>query len=514
VRVPPEPPPAAEAKVPDDAHLRSVDAGTVAATGGTLRLQARFVGLLVSFAATVVIVRCLTAAEFGDLALIVALVTIVSGISDLGLSGVGIREWIRHDAAERRALLADLLGLRLVAIGVGGVLAVALAIVVGYGHVVVVGLAFALVGTTFNAVQGALTIPLIAQLRQGIVGALELLSVVVQAVLQALLALVGAGVVPIAAAMIPAGMAAVFAVVLVSHRQLPWPHFHFGRLLRLLRESAAFAVAGAVSVVYLRVAVLLGPAFLSASAFGAFAVAFRAVEPLTMLPSLLTGALFPILTHAALHDRERLARGYDMLWRSTATLGALAAAAVIGAAPLVTLAFTGGRDPITIDAFVILGCALGTLFIGAAGMWMLLAERRYRAVLEINLLALTCNVGLTIAAGAWLGPRWFAIGILASETLIALSADHVCRAGLHASGHGLPAGPFGQLWKVLLAVLGALGAFAATRDLFAVIPLVATVTAAGGVLLLTRAVPDELMAMARAVLRRLVDRRPGTRLAG
>jgi O-antigen/teichoic acid export membrane protein len=515
VAVPPEPSPATpDAGTPDDAHLRSVDAGTVAATGGTLRLQARFVGLLTSFGATVVIVRSLTSSEFGKLALIVALVTIVSGISDLGLSGVGIREWIRRDAGDRRALLADLLGLRLVAIGVGGVLAVALATVVGYGQTVVVGLAFALVGTAFNAAQGALTIPLIAQLRQGTVGALELLSVVVQAVLQALLALVGAGVVPIAAAMIPAGMAAVFAVVLVSRRQLPWPRFHLARLRKLLRESAAFAAAGAVSVVYLRAAVLLGPAFLSASAFGAFAVAFRAVEPLTMLPSLLTGALFPILTHAALHDRERLARGYDMLWRSTATLGALAAAAVIGGAPLVTLAFTGARDPITVDAFVILGCALGTLFVGAAGMWMLLAERRYRAVLAINLLALTCNVGLTVAAGALLGPRWFAIGILVSETFIALAADRVCRTGLRASGHALPVGPLAHLWKVLLALLGALGAFVVTRDLFAPVPLAATLLAAGGVLLLTRAVPHELMAMGRAVAQRLVHRGAGTRLAG
>jgi O-antigen/teichoic acid export membrane protein len=514
VRVPPEPSPATDAQTPDDAHLRSVDAGAVAATGGTLRLQARFVGLLTSFGATVVIVRCLTPAQFGDLALIVALVTIVSGISDLGLSGVGIREWIRHDAAERRALLADLLGLRLSAIGVGGVLAVTLAIAVGYDRVVVVGLAFALVGTAFNAAQGALTIPLIAQLRQGIVGAVELLSVVVQALLQGLLALVGAGVVPIAATMIPAGMAAVLAVALVARGQLPWPRFQLGRLRRLLRESAAFAAAGAVSVVYLRMAVLLGPAFLSASAFGAFAVAFRAVEPLTMLPSLLTGALFPILTHAALHDRERLARGYDMLWRSTAALGALAAAAVIGAAPLVTLAFTGGRDPVTVDAFALLGCALGSLFVGAAGMWMLLAERRYRAVLAINLLALACNAGLTIVAGAWLGARWFAIGIVVSELLIALSADRACRASLRASGQALPAPPSSHLWKVALALLAAVGAFVVTRDLFALAPLVATLAASGGVLLLTRAVPHELRAMAREVLRRLARRRPDARLAG
>lgn len=509
----PSEPPTASAEAPDDAHLRSADAGAVAVTGSTLRLQARIVGLLTSFGAMVVVVRCLGKAQFGQLTLIVALVTIVSGISDLGLSGVGIREWIRRDAGERSALLADLLGLRLVAIVIGGVCAVGIAAAAGYGQTVVVGLALALVGTVFNAAQSALSIPLIAQLRQGVVGAVELLSVVVQAVLQALLALSGAGVVPIAAAMIPSGMAALVAVVLVSGRQLPWPRVHLERLRALLRESAAFAAAGAVSILYLRVAVLLGPAFLSASAFGAFAVAFRAVEPLTMLPALLISALFPILTHAALHDRARLARGYDLLSRSAAALGGLAAATTIGAAPLVTMAFTGHRSPVTVDSFAILGCALGALFVGAAGMWMLLAERRYRAVLAINVLALTCNVGLTTVVGTSLAPRWFGLGILAAETLIALAADVVCRRGLRASGHALPTRAGAQRLKVVAAVLCALGALAATRNLFPLVPLAAALAAAGGVLLLTRAIPGELLAMGREVARRLARRPPDARLA-
>jgi O-antigen/teichoic acid export membrane protein len=497
----------------DDAHLRSADAGAVAATGGTLRLQGRIAGLGLTLVSTVVIVRALGPSDFGQLALIVALVSIVSGISDLGLSGVGIREWIRHDAAERRALLADLLGLRLVAIGIGAALALAFAFAVGYDRTVVAGLAFALAGTALNAIQATLAIPLIAQLRQGLVGALELLAIAVQAIVQVILALVGAGVVPIAAAMIPAGLAGVFAIALVSRGELPRPRFDLAPLRRLLRESAAFAAAGAVSVVYLRAAVLLGPAFLTPAEFGSFSVAFRAVEQLTLLPAILTGALFPVLTHAALHDRPRLSRGYDVLWRSTATMGAIAAAGVIGIAPLITLVFTGERDAIAIDAFALLGCALGALFVGAAGMWMLLAERRYREVLLINLVALTLNAGLTIVAGAWLGARWFAIGIVVSEAAIALATDRVARAGLRRSGHPIAREPLGHLAKVALAVLAALGAFAATRDLFALVPFAACCVAAGAVLALTRAVPQELVGMARDISRRIV-RRPRTRLAG
>lgn len=489
-----------------DAHLRSSDAGTVAATGGLVRLQMRILGLLFALGATVLVTRHLTEVDFGRLSLVVALVTVVSGVSDLGLSGVGIREWIRHDEGERRGLLADLLGLRIAALSVGAVLALVFSVLAGYGQTVVLGVLVAMVGAGLVTVQGALMIPLIAQLRQGLVGALELITVTVQAALQVVLVLAGAGVIPLAAAMIPGGVVGIAAVAMLSTGGVPLPRFRVRRLLGLLRESAAFAAAGAVSVVYLRSTVLLGPAFLTDVEFGAFAVAFRAIEPLAMLPAVLTSALFPILTHAALHDRARLSRGYDMLWRSTATLGALAATGTIGIAPLITLLFTGERSPITVDALVILGCALGAIFVGSASMWMLLAERRYRAVLAINLAALTINIGLTVVAGLWLGPRAFAIGIVAAEVVIALSADRVVRRGLSAGGHPTPAGPVGHLAKVLAAVAAGLVVFALTRDLFPLVPFAASWAAGGAVLLATRAVPSEMTSMARDAVGRL---RPG-----
>lgn len=487
-----------------DAHLRSIDAGAVAATGGVWRLQARVLGLLLALGATVLVARHLSEAEFGQLALIIALITVVSGISDLGLSGVGIREWVRRDPADRKELLADLIGLRLITMAIGTAVGLLVVYVAGYGTEVAIGVAVAMVGVTFNAIQGALTIPLIADLRQGVVGLLELLSVAIQAILQAILALVGVGVIPLAAALVPAGLAALFAVVLVLKGQAPWPRFHVGELLGLLKEAAPFAAAGAVSVVYLRSTVLLGPGFLTGDEFGSFSVAFRVIEPLTMLPSVLAGALFPILTHAALHDRARLARGYDMLWRSTATLGAFCAAGVIGAAPLISLLFTGERNEIVIDALVILGASLGALFVGAAGMWMLLAERHYFAVLWINLVALTTNVALTIAAGTWFGVHWFAIGILVSEVMVALASDWVARRGLRADGGDLPIRHQRHLVGVVLAVAVAFGVFTLTRDLFPAVPLLGCAGSAALVLIVTRSVPVELTALARETLRRLV----------
>jgi O-antigen/teichoic acid export membrane protein len=496
-------PPITPAPLGGDSHLASSTAGSEAATGGLFRLAAQICGLVLTLGSTVIVLRHLGEAEFGRLSLVIALVTIVVGISDLGLSGVGIREWIRRSPEDRQSLLADLLGLRLVATGIGGIIAIGFAFLAGYDHDVLVGAAVAMVGAAFNAVQAALAIPLIAQLRQGLVGAMELLRIAVQAVMQVLLVVAGAGVVPLATAMIPAGIAGVLGVVLVSRGQVPLPQFHLRRLRALLRESIAFAAAGAVSIIYLRVAVLLGPSYLSPDDFGAFSVSFRAMESLTMLPSILTGALFPVLTHAALHDRARLSRGYELLWRSTTTLGALTAAGIVGAAPLASLVLGGSRNDVTIDGLVILGLALGTLFIGAGGMWMLLAERNYRAVLGINAIALTLNVLLTIVTGSFLGPGWFAIGILVSEVFIAVAADRAIRAGLRDSGDPVSGRPFAHLVKVTLAAGAGLCAFLLTRDQMFAVPLVASVAASAGVLLTTRAAPAELVAMTTGVLSRV-----------
>lgn len=475
-----------------------------------LRLQTRVLGLFLSLGATILVARYLSKAEFGQLALVIALITIVSGVSELGLAGVGVREWVRRDPADRRELLANILGLRLVTIAIGTVLALLIVVLAGYGREVAIGMTVAMVGVAFNAMQGALVIPLIVQLRQGMVGVLELVSVAIQALLQAVLALAGAGVIPLAAALIPAGMASMFATLLVLRGQAPWPRFRWEPLKALLIEAAPFAAAGAVSIVYLRVTVLMGPAFLNEDEFGSFSVAFRAVEPLTMLPAVLTGALFPLLTHAALHDRARLARGYDMFWRSATALGAFSAAGVIGVAPLITLVFTGERSAITVDSLAVLGVALGALFVGSAGMWMLLADRRYGSVLLINLGALIVNVVLTVVAGLWLGAHWFAIGIVAAELTVAIAADRVARDTLRRGGYPAPAPRPLQLVGVVGAVGAAIAVFAVTRDLFPLVPLLGCTAAAAIVLGITRSVPAELIQTGRdAVLRILRRGAPG-----
>lgn len=475
--------------------------------GGTLRVAAQVVALALTLVSAPFIIRELGEGGFGRYSLVVAVVTIVAGVSELGLSSVGVREWVHLDRAGRRELLADLLGVRLLVSATAAIFALLFAVAIGYPDEVVFGIAIALVGVTLNAVQAALAIPLVAALRNGMVGLIELARIALQVVLQLALVLVGTGVLPLLVAMIPAGLVGVLLVAAAVRRDLVRPRVNPARIRVLLRESAVFALATAVSVVYLRTTVLIAPKLMDEDTFGQFTIGFRAVESLTVVPMMLTAALFPVLAHAAVHDRVRLARGYGLMWRSATVLGAVTACGVAGAAPLGVLVLGGGDSAVATDTLVLLGCALGAIFVGAAAMWMLLAEHAYRAVLRINILALAANIALTIGAVELLGPRWTAAGILVCEVGIALAADQAVRRGLDTGESAARREQVLQLFRVVAATTIGLGVFALTRDSFVLVPLVTAPFACLAVLLVSRAVPAPLWAMMRQITAGTLTRR-------
>ncbi len=138
-----------------------------------LRAGGYAVGMLLGLVAAPLLVRHLGVADFGIYITINSLVTIVAGLSDLGLNSLGVREWAREQAGERRALMRDLLGARLVFSFAGVASAMVFALIAGYDSARLLGTGLACVGLIVMAVQSALTIPLAGRLRQGWIAAAE-----------------------------------------------------------------------------------------------------------------------------------------------------------------------------------------------------------------------------------------------------------------------------------------------------------------------------------------------------
>jgi O-antigen/teichoic acid export membrane protein len=402
-----------------DAH----GAGQTAVRGSALRSASYVAGVSLSLLSVPLLIRHLGNAEWGVYVTITALVAIVSGVSDFGLTLVGVREWASTDDQRRRHdLMADLLGARLTFGLLGAGAAVVFALAAGYSSRQLAGTALAALAIVVIACQQALTVPLAGRLRQGWIAGADLLRQAVQVVLILALIAAGAGLVPLLAALIPAALAALVLTARVAPEGIVRPAMRPRAWLTLLRGMLPFAAASAVSVVYLRATMLLTALVASAAQTGWFGTAFRVMDVLLNVPSLLLGALFPLLARAAATDPERLRSGLDRTLQGALAMGALLAVTVVAGAPLIVQILTGHQPHQAVDALRVLGVGMGFSFIGATCQLGLLAVHAHRSILLLNLAALTCNVTLTLLLAGRHGAVGAAIALAVSEVLIALTS--------------------------------------------------------------------------------------------
>ncbi|MCW3062905.1 MAG: oligosaccharide flippase family protein, partial [Solirubrobacterales bacterium] len=420
-----------------DDPLDAASAGATAIRGSALRSGGYIAGMFLALLSGPLLVRHLGVAEFGVYVTITALVTIVAGISDLGLTSLGVREWAQRDAHERESLMRDLLGARLAftAIGIGG--AMAFAVAAGYDSRRLLGTALACVALVFMALQGALTVPLAGQLRQGRIAAADIVRQATQVGLIVLLVVVGAGLVPLLGAAIPAALAALAFTAAAARGAIVMPSVHPRHWTGLLRGTIPFAAASAVSVVYLRTTIIITSLVASAAENGQFAIAFRVIEVLVNVPQLLVGALFPLLARMAVTDRARLRDSLERTLTGSLAIGGLVATVVATGAPIAVLALSGSRPHGAVVALRILGAGLGFTFISAATLYGLLALRAHRSILLINLGALALNAALTLVLADAHGAIGAAIALAVSELAVAAVSTVVLHRALGGLRIGL-----------------------------------------------------------------------------
>ncbi len=481
-------------RVPRGGPLGGDDVGARVVRGGAQRTAGFVLTNLLTAAGAILLLRHLGVEDFGRFGTVMALLAIVQGISDAGLSMTGARELaLIDDPARRRALLSHVLGLRIALSGAGVACAVAFAALAGYGHELVLGTLIAGGGVFLVSVQGAMLLPLAIELRNGTITLNEVLR---QAVLVggfALLVLLGAGLLPFFAASLVAGVVLVLATpALLAREHLVLPAWRAGELRSLAAVGLPVAVASLLGVLYFRVLVVL-MSLLSDDPLqvGYYVTSTRVVELVVGLPVLLISVVMPVMTVAARDDRARLDYAAARLTEVMALGGVLSALVIgIGAEPLVKL--LGGTEygPAA-HILQIQAVVLVTVFVTAAWSPTLLGMGRVRdlaAVTAVGLIAV-------VVAGLALIPGHDAEGaaiaaVVADVVLCGVMFAAVWRAG---PGRALAGG---TLARIALAGALALGLVVASG----VAPLPGAIGAAAvflGVVTLLGAVPQELRAALR-----------------
>jgi O-antigen/teichoic acid export membrane protein len=463
-------------------------AGPAAIRGGALRVAGYVVGIGLSIVSSALLFRHLGVARSGYYVTILSLVTLAAGITDAGLSGIGVRELSTLSQSAGRRFFSNLFGIRMVLSAAGVVVAVCFALLGYTSATLVVGTLVAGTGVLAQTSQDTFAIPLQAQLRFGWVTAVDVVRQFVTAVVVVLLVVAGAPLLPFwAAAVLGALVASCVAAVLVRRSMPLAPAFEREVWRPLLRDTLPFALAAAAGAIYYRLAILIMSLASSGRQLGFFGASYRVIDVLIVLPQLLVGASFPIFARAARDDRERFNYATGRMLDVCFLLGLTACLGLLTGAPFIIKVIAGPKFAPAVDVLRIQSVGLIASFIAAAFGYVLLGMHRYRAMLIINLSVLVISGALTSALASSDGATGAATSVVIVEALYALMLGWaVWQAGARPR-----VAPTVVPRALLAAGLGALALVPA--NLPAVVRPLLALAIYGAALLLMRAVPREIL---------------------
>ena len=431
--------------------MHGPDVGPSVVRGTVWRVAAYGVGLLLTAAASILLLRYLGVADFGRYATVMAIVAIVGGVSDAGLAIVGTKELARRAAGPRRIeLLGHLVGMRMVLTPIGVTLGVGFAALAGYENELVVGTALAGAGLVVVNTQATLMGLLPVELRNLRLAVADTVRNLITTVVIALLVVAGASLLAFFAGQIVVGVLLLAVTPLIVRREwMSGPRFALGIWRNVLGKALAVAVAYALGLVYFRLLLIILSLVSTDREIGLFGTSLRIYELLVGIPLLVLGVALPALSAAATqperfrYQLQRVSEGALLLATFTAAGTGLAAE------PIVTL--LGGeeyRDAAAVLQVHIAGFV--SMFLANVCATTLIAIDGQRTLIVLNAFALA----FLLLIGAVLVPAHDAMGAAIAaaigETFLAL----ISVVALARRGHrAVPP----TRWILRLALAAALG---------------------------------------------------------
>jgi O-antigen/teichoic acid export membrane protein len=393
--------------------LSTPAAGGRVVRGGLARGVGYGIGTLLAAGTSVFLLRYLGRNDFGRYGTIAALLGIISGISDAGLTAVGSRELALAPAAERPRLLGNLVSLRL-AITPIGIAAAAIFAFIAYDRTMFWGTVLGGIGVLLVNTQATMMMPLSVELRLFTITAFEVAKTALMFVVVVVLVALGASLLPFFGAQIPVGAAVLALTPLV----VPWrrgllPAFDRRVVASLLREALPLAVALTMNVIYFRVLMIMTSLLASQTQTGYFATSFQVFAVLFSLPLLVLSSALPLLSVAGRDDSERLRFGLQRMTEVSLAVSVVFVLAIYALAPTLIPLLGGAQYSGAAPVLQIQSFALIAVFVGQVWQLGLLSLRRQAALAWANAGALA----LVLVLGAVLIPLWGARGAAAGAVL-------------------------------------------------------------------------------------------------
>jgi O-antigen/teichoic acid export membrane protein len=396
-------------------------AGGMVIRGGVVRAIGYVSGVGLSVLAAALMVRHLGVDDWGRYVTVTSLIAIVAGLSEAGMTAIGVREYSTRERPERDTLMRNLLGLRLAITCLGLVVAVLFAVAAQYKPVLVAGTAVAGAGALLAVAQQTYGIPLAAGLRLVWMTLLDLVRQAATVVLVVVLVLVGASLFPFFTVFVPVSLLVLGLTLVLVRGDVPLlPAFDRQRWLEVLRLTVVFSAASAVATIYVSITVVLTSLVGSASDTGFYGASFRIFTVLTAIPLLLSNAAFPVVARAARDDESRLRYSIQRMFDVAIVFGAWMVIATVFGASFAIHVVAGPKFEPSVAVLQIQAFGLIATFLSVTWSTALLSLHRHRAMLLANLVGLGASMTMTLALVPVLGAKGAAIATVAGEATLAV----------------------------------------------------------------------------------------------
>jgi O-antigen/teichoic acid export membrane protein len=401
--------------------LSSAEAGGKVIRGSVWRVVGSAAGIAAGLGAATLLLRHLGVTQSGRYVTVLSLVAIASSVVDYGLNVSASRELALRHSDDRRRLLRNVLGQRLLVTPIALLAIVAFTLLANYPASMQIGTVLAGTGLYVVALSDALLLPLTVELRNAGLAFVDFLRQMVTLACVAVLVALGAHLTAFFVSLIACGL----ATIAVTPRLAGWsafvtPRFDRGAQRMLLSRALPIATALVLGQVYIRLVILLMSFISNPRQTGYFGGSLRAMDSLIGAPILVAGVALPMLAAAARNDRARLRNAIEGLSEGTVIVGVLVVLlAARGAEPVMSA--IGGQH--FRPAGAVLRIQVAALLFGSlVQIWgvSLVALGRQRELILTNALGL---LGLCAFAAALVPPFGAQGGAVASVLGDALLAS-------------------------------------------------------------------------------------------
>ncbi len=415
------------------------------------QLVTRGGNIALGVAVTIILVRALGDARFGQWSTILAIVQIVGYFGDLGLEQIAVRR-AAEDDSRRTEWLSSLLTFRLL-VGIPVALATVVVTVVLADDATMRTTGLLLSGTVLVSSLGVYRAIFQLQVRNSASAGFELANGVVWGLAVAVIAAVDGGMVTFAAAFLGAALVTNVAQAVVAHRALPLrPTLDRAQVREFVRIGVPVAVGSLLILSYGRIDQVLVYEYTGDRGAGLYGAAYRILDRAMLLPGTVVATIFPLMAAAHAVDIARVRRlvqlGAEVI--ATLTFPVLPVMAVV-AAPFIELMF-GAEFREASTAFAILMGLFAISGFGYLSGYLVLLLGLQQRFIVYALAGLVVNVGLNLLLLPEYGFEAAAVVTIVTDVLV------VGLALRHALAELEQRLEFGRLTRLALASLAAGGA--------------------------------------------------------